>query len=637
MLLNYQGYLAGSDTLPFTGQADMTFKIYDQPVGGTAFWEETHVDLPITKGFFNVALNSVAQTQFVDLFDGSQLYLEISVNGQTMAPRKPLSSVGYAFRAQRADTADWCSGVIGDKWAASGSDIYNTNSGKVGIGTSAPVSKLEISGPLDSLGLFYKLVNTSGAALGNVIAQDFGFLNNLNTHGRFGMVTTNAATPGLADFQWLTYNGANFAERMRLTSAGMLDVANVFYTNTGTVYLRPQDGVNEGGELHFLGAGSNPACGIDNWGGKMRLNWGGTGGGMVIDGAGNVGIGQFSPGYLLDVNGTTRTSGLVIPTGAASGYLLTSDASGNASWQASSVGAHNHLGEGWSSTTSTEGLGIWLDVNTTSLVSGNMFHLTNSGTGPTYGNYILVDGTGAGDKVGFYSAIMGPIGSSADATGVIGNATNAGNGRAYGGHFSADGSGTGTKYGIYARADGSGTLYAGVFAGNVNITGSISKGSGSFLIDHPLDPQNKTLRHNFVESPENLCLYRGKVRLNSSGEGTVSMPAYFKALTKETEATVTLTSIGRPFNTGYDWNGDCTAFTVYGDADREVSYVVMADRDDPVMRKLYKPVEQDKGNGNFTKGKLLYPEAYGYAKEMGETYEMQKQAETQVGRQNSPR
>ena len=131
-----------------------------------------------------------------------------------------------------------------------------------------------------------------------------------------------------------------------------------------------------------------------------------------------------------------------------------------------------------------------------------------------------------------------------------------------------------------------------------------------------------------MESPENLCLYRGKVRLNSSGEGKVAMPTYFKALTKETEATVTLTSIGRPFNAGYDWNKDCTEFTVYGEPNREVSYIVMADRDDPVMKQLYKPVEQEKGNGNFTKGKLLYPKAYGYPENMGEDYERRQELNT---------
>jgi hypothetical protein len=147
--------------------------------------------------------------------------------------------------------------------------------------------------------------------------------------------------------------------------------------------------------------------------------------------------------------------------------------------------------------------------------------------------------------------------------------------------------------------------------GNLYVTGSLSKGSGSFLIDHPTDPYNKTLRHNFVESPENLCMYRGKVKTDKKGKGTVKMPDYFASLTKENEATVILTCIGEhPFLTSYKWNDNYTEFTIFGDPNSEVSYQVMADRDDPAMNYLKKPVEEEKGNGNFNKGELIYPKAY---------------------------
>ena len=191
----------------------------------------------------------------------------------------------------------------------------------------------------------------------------------------------------------------------------------------------------------------------------------------------------------------------------------------------------------------------------------------------------------------------------------------------------------GTEFGLYSSignnymADwlsiGTATPPAGFMlhvAGNVNITGSINKGSGSFLIDHPLDPLNKTLRHNFVESPENLCIYRGKANLDEKGEAIIQMPDYFSALTFEEEATVVLTPIGRPFDFGYSWQDGNISFIIYGDANREISYLVMADRDDPVIHKLKKPVEEDKGNGNFTPGKLLYPEAYKYPESMGVNY-----------------
>lgn len=102
----------------------------------------------------------------------------------------------------------------------------------------------------------------------------------------------------------------------------------------------------------------------------------------------------------------------------------------------------------------------------------------------------------------------------------------------------------------------------------------------------------------------------------------VELPAYFAALTHEQAATISLTPIGRiSFLTSYEWNETCTAFTVFGAANGDVAYLVMADRDDPVMQQLRQPVEAEKGSGNFEKGQLLNPEAYGYPVTMGVHYQ----------------
>jgi len=54
---------------------------------------------------------------------------------------------------------------------------------------------------------------------------------------------------------------------------------------------------------------------------------------ILIDNSGKVGIGTATPAEKLEVAGNIRTIGFIMPTNAAAGYALTSDANGNASWQ----------------------------------------------------------------------------------------------------------------------------------------------------------------------------------------------------------------------------------------------------------------------------------------------------------------
>jgi hypothetical protein len=90
-----------------------------------------------------------------------------------------------------------------------------------------------------------------------------------------------------------------------------------------------------------------------------------------------------------------------------------------------------------------------------------------------------------------------------------------------------------TRYGLYGYATGATTNYAGYFSGNVQITGSIAKASGTFKIDDPIDPANKYLYHSFVESPDMMNIYNGNIVTDANGYATVKMPAYFEALNEE--------------------------------------------------------------------------------------------------------
>ncbi len=101
----------------------------------------------------------------------------------------------------------------------------------------------------------------------------------------------------------------------------------------------------------------------------------------------------------------------------------------------------------------------------------------------------------------------------------------------YGAYGAASG-GSAHNYGIYGTASGTGA-YAGYFSGNVFITGSIAKGSGTFKIDHPLDPENKYLYHSFVESPDMMNIYNGNITTDANGDATVTLPDYFEALNRD--------------------------------------------------------------------------------------------------------
>ena len=69
-----------------------------------------------------------------------------------------------------------------------------------------------------------------------------------------------------------------------------------------------------------------------------------------------------------------------------------------------------------------------------------------------------------------------------------------------------------------------GSTIVNVAASGVTITGALSKGSGSFKIDHPLPSKSEThhLVHSFIEGPRADLIYRGVASL-SGGSATVDL------------------------------------------------------------------------------------------------------------------
>jgi hypothetical protein len=171
-----------------------------------------------------------------------------------------------------------------------------------------------------------------------------------------------------------------------------------------------------------------------------------------------------------------------------------------------------------------------------------------------------------------------------------------------------------TNYGVYGYASGATTTnYAGYFSGNVTITGSISKGSGTFKIDHPLDPENKYLYHSFVESPDMMNIYNGNVVTDANGDATITMPDYFEALNKDFRYQLTVIGTFAQAIVKDEISGN--KFTIKTDKPNvKVSWMVTGVRHDKFAdaHRVVPEVEKESG----FKGHYLHAEEWGqpYAK-----------------------
>jgi hypothetical protein len=137
----------------------------------------------------------------------------------------------------------------------------------------------------------------------------------------------------------------------------------------------------------------------------------------------------------------------------------------------------------------------------------------------------------------------------------------------------------------------------------------MSKGGGSFKIDHPLDPARKYLYHSFVESPDMMNVYNGLVVLGRDGQARVELPDWFEALNRDFR--YQLTAVGAPApNLHISSKVADGAFTIAGGNEgQEVSWQVTGIRQDAFANAHRIVVEVDKPAEDH--GRYLHPELFG--------------------------
>ncbi|MDF1694977.1 MAG: tail fiber domain-containing protein [Saprospiraceae bacterium] len=126
--LSVQGVIRKSDgNAVEDGEYAVTFNLYDTLTSGNLLWSETQSTLNVTSGIYSTILGEVNP---LDLPFDQFYFLSLTIDGEELLPRAPLTTSPYAN-------------------ALIGFDNAFPSSGNVGIGTLNPSQKLDVQGKMN--------------------------------------------------------------------------------------------------------------------------------------------------------------------------------------------------------------------------------------------------------------------------------------------------------------------------------------------------------------------------------------------------------------------------------------------------------------------------------------------------------
>jgi len=443
------------------------------------------------------------------------------------------------------------------KWTTSdtiGDSIVSEANDNIGIGTTTPGSKLTVAGRIESFtgGPISAILGQSGTGSGVRGNSESG-------SGVFGSSTSGKGVQGLSQSSDGVFGFSQNGNGVRGdTSDG--SGAGVFGFNNGA------GGTGVRGDAFFgTGVRGISSTGFGVFGSSDTYT--------AIEARSNTGFGIFgSSGTNTGIHGQSE---------GGTGVFGGTSGSGKA-------GVH---GLNFNPGSKTEGGGP--GVLGESLISTGVHGISGRGIG-----VLGFSGASTGVGVGVYG-LGGNNDPGGGGHGVIaegGHATGAG-------YRGGDGLIASAGNGSAGAADGR----AGIFFGNVEIGGTLTKFGGSFRIDHPLDPANKYLSHSFVESPDMMNIYNGNVTTDSNGDATVTLPDYFSALNRDFR--YQLTVIGQFAQSIVADEIADNRFTIKTDKPHvKVSWQVTGIRQDPWANRNRIKVEDEKPVAE--RGFFLDPELY---------------------------
>lgn len=555
-LFNYQGVARNNTGAAVANQSlGLRISILDGSAAGPVLYSESHSAMTNAYGLYSVSVGSgtpITGTMASVNWSTGDKYMKVEIDpaggtSYTNLGATQLLSVPFALYAANGGVP----GPVGPQGPAGPQGIQGPTGATGATGATGPMGATGAQGPVGPAGPTGATGATGpmGATGAQGPAGPAGPAGSANISGNVGSL--------------IKFSGANTGANSQLvddgTSVGLntgtlspnikfqVTAGAIGNTIRGTLTGTPSTSIATAGSIYgesTTGIGVIGVSGSQN--GVYGLSTGTLGGTVgVSTGTGNgiwgVATGAGVAGYF---DGGTTGRGIIVSTGS------------------SGFGTSSPTGRLMVMQPATPVPGI----DTFPAITGYSYTSQGCLKGGIYGNYngsnygAGVQGTGyngvnnqdantifgvGNQDLGVYGSAntAGVMGASVGGIGVVGYNKNAsfaattGIGNTYGVYGNSQTVGGATvptvRYGLYGFASGATTNYAGYFSGNVQITGSIAKGSGTFKIDHPTDPENKYLYHSFVESPDMMNIYNGNITTDANGYARVQLPAYFEALNED--------------------------------------------------------------------------------------------------------
>lgn len=394
-------------------------------------------------------------------------------------------------------------------------------------------------------------------------------------------------------------NANNFSAGLLSPSRGGLGIdtssaspgALLYATGSGWATLEP------GNEGQTLGLVSGQPAWIDTTGFTMPFDYSGDDGGLdALFRVSNTGTAPAIFGNTDNVNGI-GVKGTASDTSDYSygGYFLAAGPLGRAVY---------------ASNTATSGPAIAGRFGSSSPDSVVIYSTASAATGDAtaiWGESFADSGTGVvGAAFGVGSFSVGVEGSSPATEGA--------------GVFGRNTSPTGRSAGLMGITGNVGSGFAIVSIGNLGVLGN-----KQFVIDHPLDPENKYLHHYCSEGPAPYNIYKGRVTTDQTGFAWIQLPDYYGEINRDPDYQLTVIDSGNDFVLAKVTDEvQQNRFRIRTSKPNvKVCWEVKATRNDRFERAYGAPIETEKSPQE--KGKYQWPKLYGKPESQGIYYDLTKQ------------